>query len=248
MPRLADLDVELIRAESDKYAVPLMLLHGAWTGPWIWRAAAGDLGHRGWNCWAVAWRGAGGTWPEARARLQRAAGELGHPVVIGHDVGGLLAMALRDVSAAVAIAPIEAGPRAGPHPLARSLRARVARWRGVPFKPGDAPARGTLGLSAADLVAEAPTWCGPESTLSAVADGVPRLLVAGDHDPCLGSGAARALAAEVGAEFAEVAGAGHDLPYGPHGQRVVAEVHRWLVRRLGGDLLLLRGDEDLVDD
>jgi len=247
MPRLAELDVEGIRAEFDKYAVPLLLLHGAWTGPWVWRRTASYLSHRGWNCWAASWRTAAATWPEARACVERAAAELGRPVVIGHDLGALLALELDGVSAAVAVAPVEIEAGAGAHPLARSLRARVARWRGAPFAPGEAPARRFLGLAATELTAE-PVAVEGWRRGALARRAAPRLLLSGERDPCLDAAAADALAAAAGAERIEIPEGGHDLPYGPLWQAAAAEIHRWLVRRLGGDLLLLRGDEDLRED
>lgn len=250
MPRLAGMDVELHRAEFDKYTAPLLLLHGLWTDASMWRPAASFLAHRGWNAYALRWRGAGTTWSDLFERVQRAAAELGAPVVIGHDLGALLALHLGGTRAAVAISPLPCGAGAPPHPLALSVAARLARWRRAPFTPSRSASVRVLGTDATALVADASAWF-DEITRAPAAPahaGTPRLLVAGDADVCLPGAERDRMAEQFGAEIRSYAGAGHELPHGRHWQAVTADVHRWLVRRLGESLLVLRGDEDLIDE
>src|SRR4029453_13702792 len=67
--------------------------------------------------------------------------------------------------------------------------------------------------------------------------GVPTLVVAGERDPLLAPPAAAALATSLAGEFVSIPGAAHWPILSPGWQRTVAEVHRWLVRRLGEALL-----------
>jgi pimeloyl-ACP methyl ester carboxylesterase len=250
MSRLGDLEVECWRAEFDKYAAAILLLHGLWTGSWIWRAAAGYLAHRGWNCHALAWRGAATTWAGLLTCAQRAAEELERPVVIGHDLGALAALQLCGVRAAVALSPLACGAGAAPHPLARGAAARLARWRGADIRPRDGEARRVLGVGAALLAPESSRWLGEleRLELGGEVDRVPRLVAAGDADACLPAAAAEEIARRRGAELKIYEGAGHDQPYGPRWQAAAADTHRWLVQQLGESLLRLRGDEDLRDE
>src|SRR4029077_11348142 len=83
---------------------------------------------------------------------------------------------------------------------------------------------------------------------------VPALVVAGDRDPLLPVPAAAALAASLAADHVVVPGAAHWPILAPAWQRTVAEVHRWLVRRLGESLLdfyaeaMAERDTDADDD
>lgn len=245
MPRLAGVEADLYRAEAEKYAAPLLLLHGLWAEPRIWRGFGGYLAHRGWTSYALSWRGAAGNWRELLTLAQRAADELGGAVAVGHDLGGLAAMALGQVRAAIAIAPLDVGSHT--HPFARSWRARVARWRGRPIAPPRLEAQRVLG--AVDAVAEPSGWLDELARVElGPAANVPRLLIAGGIDPCLPRPRADDLARRQRAEIVVFEDAGRDLPYGPRWPQVATETHRWLVRRLGESLLLLRGDEDLRDD
>src|SRR5262249_42859073 len=68
-------------------------------------------------------------WGEAIAALGREA------IVVGHGIGGLVALKLAEyagLTAAVAIAPLTPGSRT---PLTAQLANRLAAWRGQPLKP-----------------------------------------------------------------------------------------------------------------
>jgi pimeloyl-ACP methyl ester carboxylesterase len=150
----------------------------------------------------------------------------------------------------VAISPLPCGPVAPTHPFGASLRGRWARWRGADILPSDVEARRLLGLGRDQLRPEASHWLDEIAAidLGSRRDGLPRLILAGEADPCAPPEAIEALARRAGAECMAEAAAGHDLPYGPGWQATAAELHRWLVQRLGESLLLLRGDEDLRDE
>jgi pimeloyl-ACP methyl ester carboxylesterase len=65
----------------------------------------------------------------------------------------------------------------------------------------------------------------------------PTLVLRGSLDPLVSSDGARRLARELGAEMDEIPGQGHWLLTPPASHQCVHRVHRWLVQRLGEDLL-----------
>jgi pimeloyl-ACP methyl ester carboxylesterase len=88
-----------LRPETRRYAVPLLLLHGAWHGAWCWRPAMEDFMRRGFEVHAVSLRGHGAS---DRPRsfnlcslhdyvrdLATAVDSIHpRPIVIGHSMGG----------------------------------------------------------------------------------------------------------------------------------------------------------------
>jgi pimeloyl-ACP methyl ester carboxylesterase len=101
--RLASLRAEVSAPERTKFTAPLLLLHGLWSGGWIWHEVAGALSQRGWECWALDLRGRPGS--RSVENLGRitvgdyvedvlvAARQLwAPPVVCGYDLGALLAL------------------------------------------------------------------------------------------------------------------------------------------------------------
>ena len=98
MPQLEHL---VLHPADQRYATPLLLIHGAWHGAWCWHAAMRDFAARGFEVHAISWRGHGGS---DRPRpinlvgardyvrdLAQAIEAIGpRPVVVGHSLGGYL--------------------------------------------------------------------------------------------------------------------------------------------------------------
>ncbi len=98
----------------------LLLVHGAWHGPWCWDAFADRLRGRGHVVRAMQLRGHDGQpgrlWhriPDYVADVERAAADFDEPpVLVGHSMGGLLTQKYLERNAApgaVLLAPIPAG-------------------------------------------------------------------------------------------------------------------------------------------
>jgi pimeloyl-ACP methyl ester carboxylesterase len=162
------------------------------------------------------------------------------PVVVGHDLGGLLALHLTDARAIVALAPLVPPPLGGSRALLRAGRI-LDRWRGKSLPPprgawrGDYSEEPVVREPAAvvrDLIAK--PWM-PESLPS----DVPALVLAGERDRVVDSDSAAKLAAAVGAEFQLCAEVGHAMLTDSGWEERVSTVHRWLIRRLGAPLLAL---------
>jgi pimeloyl-ACP methyl ester carboxylesterase len=232
-----------VHAESARYSASLLFLPDLWAPARVWLPAATFFGHRGWEGQLVELRGAGDLAGRTAALIEHARRLPHAPVLIGHGAGALVALEAARAgaaSAAVLIAPLVPGT-AGARTLTRRWDALVALALGraipppraaaarrifgeVPVDLDDEPARAVL-----DVVRGQPPAGTPV--------GIPTLVVAGERDPLLAPPAAAALAAALSAEFVEIAGAAHWPILAPGWQRTVAEVHRWLVRRLGEGLL-----------
>lgn len=104
MPILpAGLAVDVVRAESARFRHPLLLLHGLWTGSWIWSGFAAYLAHRGWESWAPSFAGVA----DRRRQLMEVCRALpAPPVILAHDAGAVTAVKLAAEVAAPAIVAI----------------------------------------------------------------------------------------------------------------------------------------------
>lgn len=261
--RIGDITIESIAAESVKFAAPMVLVHGLWCSAAVWRKCMGYLAHRGWTCHAINLRGhgdAGGRDAVARSSIgdylsdvQRVIASCeAAPVVIGHDLGGLLALACPPATtlAVVALAPLVPEVIGGTaNPALRGWGAWLPMLRLRPLPPP----RGKLG---AEYFAEtAPGGTSVDSARVArelradvshlpARGGTPTLLVAGERDPFCPPQAVEGLARHVGAQCLTVERAGHAMPWERGWEQRVATIHRWLIQTLGEPLLLLREDED----
>jgi pimeloyl-ACP methyl ester carboxylesterase len=232
-----------VHAESARYSASLLFLPELWTPARIWLPAATFFGHRGWESELLELRGAGGLAERTAALLDHMRRLPQPPVLIGHGAGGLVALAAARKGAAAAVVLVS--PLLPRSPGVRILTRRwdavaaLALGRAIP-PPRDAAARRAFGEMPAELDVES-----TRAVLDAVRGEpparspvpVPTLVVAGDRDPLLPAPAAAALASSLAADHVAIPGAAHWPILAPAWQRTVAEVHRWLVRRLGESLL-----------
>jgi len=236
---LGPLRAEVSDAESAKFTAPLVLIHGLWDDARSWRPFTSFLSHRGWRCVSVDWPAATRVSIEARTEaLGQAIAQLDEvPILIGHDLGGLLALRLAEhARAVVALAPLV------PLPLAHQPAAALGRagsvwqrWRDADRGPGRALAGSypvAAGIESASLLAELQE----DTTEPPPATGIARLVLAAAGDPLVSVDDARALATAHGCEFETVAGE-HPLHLEDGWESHVGRVHRWLIKSLGEDLL-----------
>jgi pimeloyl-ACP methyl ester carboxylesterase len=259
--RVGELTIESIAAESAKFAAPMVLVHGLWCSAAVWRKFMGYLAHRGWTCHAVNLRGhgdAGGRDAISRLSISDYTTDLQQvitacdaaPVVIGHDLGGLLALSCRDAAAVVALAPLVPRAISGiANPLLSRWTARIAMFRARPLPPprgnvgsayfaGDVP-----GGAAVDSACVARELSDRGFTIAAGGER-PALLVAGNGDAFCPPRDVERLARRLRAQFQTIERAGHAIPWAPGWERCVAATHRWLIQTLGEPLLLLGEDEE----
>jgi pimeloyl-ACP methyl ester carboxylesterase len=276
--RLGRIPAECERPEPLKFAWPLILLPELFTTARHLAVARGYFASIGWEVYAPDLRAvatasctdtresdsssSAGGFDGLAALLAEALAALGRDaIVIGHGLGGLLALGAVEqprVRALVALAPMLPGFRS---PLVTGAANLPARLFGRALKP-------PRGAVLFDLLADAEPFQREALTRALVADdasaalevvrggikvggidlasnarGVPRLIVAGDSDPFAPLDQTNEFAARVGAAVRVVRGRGHWLIGGRALERTVAEVQRFLVRSLGGDLLLLYPEE-----
>jgi len=241
------LTAETLPAEGGRYAAALVCIPGLWAGSGIWRGFASFLGHRGWECHLLDVRGVPGGLGARAAAVRAYATALPAPaILVGHDAGGLVALAAAAhgaTAAVVLLTPLAPGSRAARR-LVLAPRTLLALLVGSPVPP---PA-GSAAAAWADMPAGLRASLGPEGAAAVreivwgrvrptPARGMPALVVAGACDPLLPPPAADALARAVGAELRMLEGADHWPLGGARWQPAVTLVHRWLVQRLGEPLL-----------
>lgn len=110
--------VERYKPRVREHLLPIVLVHGAWVGSWMWKKYATFLAEKGWDVYALDLRGhgkSGGDIEEASMEdyvrdihTVILEGLLGSSVVIGHSMGGLAALMYGteyDPAAVIAIDP-----------------------------------------------------------------------------------------------------------------------------------------------
>ncbi len=273
--RLGRFPAQVERPEPIKFAWPIVLLPELFTTRRHLAVLLGYLATIGWEVYAPDLRAiAGGPNTAALGRwdfalLSAVAGEaldaLGREAIVaGHGLGGLVALKMAEhagVKAAVALAPMVPGLRT---PFVTRAANLPALWLGRPLKPPTGRAlmymltdvegfqREALVRALVPDASRAPMEVVRDRVQFARDCPTPRLIVAGASDPLVPVERAAAFAATNGARFISLPGQGHWLIGGRAVERAVNEVHRFLVRSLGRDLLLLyppeSSDEPDSDD
>jgi pimeloyl-ACP methyl ester carboxylesterase len=241
--RVGPLRAEVTGPESERYTASLLLVHGLWARAPVWRRFAGYLAHRGWRCIALERRAEISDIAAHAADLRAAIAALdAPPVIIGHDLGALLALYCADAArAVVAVAPLVGPPVAPPVPALQHAGTWLARRRRMPLRAPrgrwrDAyPERDVVEPAALvrQLLSDVP------SLGAASSDAPPCALFATRDDEITSATTAQALAREVGAEFHAIPVVGHAVLVAPGWEECVAAAHRWIIQRLGVDLLAL---------
>lgn len=233
---LGPLPVELSQPESAKFTAPLVFVHGLWDDQQSWRRFTGFLSHRGWRCISVTWPAGdvGGSMAARERALCAGLDELeNRPIVIGHDIGGLIALRVAErARAAIALAPVGSGATS-------TLLAAAGTWwqriRGVARSPARSLAasypRGGRRTESMDLLSELAA-----ARHVPIPATVPVLIVAGADDPLVPASDARSLADATSAQFEVVAGR-HAIHVDDGWESAAGLVHRWIIRSLGEDLL-----------
>jgi pimeloyl-ACP methyl ester carboxylesterase len=240
MRRVGPLPAEIIGPESEKFTASLILVHGLWERAPVWRRFAGYLAHRGWRCIAVERRAESADLAAHVADLRAAIAVLeAPPVVLGHDLGAVLAMHCADVArAAVALAPVVSPPLAAPPAALQRAGSWLARRRGAPLRAPYGRWRSAYPQrDVAEPAALVRQVLAGELPLAPPPGPAPRAVFAMQDDEITPPSAAQAFAQHSGAELHVVPGGGHAALAAPGWETNVAMVHRWIIQRLGVDLL-----------
>ena len=245
--------VQTLAAEWPKFTAPLVLVPGLWCGATAWHRGMGYLAHRGWTCHALDL--GGDRRPVSLAEWHAAVQEAvrccdAPPVLVGHDLGGLLALqgTIAALRAVVALAPLV------PRVLARHGHPAMTGWGAWWALRRGAAVPAPAGPRAKQYFADgAPGGTVPEP--AAVFSGLaqlppprptrhPALIVAGEHDTVCPPDELAGFAQLLGAQFRVAPGAGHALPWEAGWEDRVHMIHRWLVQTLGEPLLATLDAED----
>jgi pimeloyl-ACP methyl ester carboxylesterase len=265
---IGDLLVDISPPEKPKFKAPLVLLHGLWSDSSCWRQWASHFANLGWECWAANWRGrfesralevlGGLTFEGCVADLRRILRAApAPPVLLAHGFGGLVAYIAAHREALSALVLVSTPPpREIPMNPTRALtRLRLKYspllWLGRPFRPEDKDlCRTWLASVPIELREEVCRRFVPEAGRLARAffqrsigleprhPGCPTLVVAGDSDQVVPLAAQQALAKRLDADIQVHPERGHWIIEEQGGETIVRDTHRWLVRKLGEEILL----------
>lgn len=264
---IEDLLTDSYPPEKAKFKSPLILVHGLWTGSWCWRAWATHFSNLGWECLAMNMRGRFEERPvEALNRLSvdDCVRDLARvirscdfpPVLLAHSLGSLIALKAaeqNDLSALILASPLP------PHNfnIDATRRHRLLRLKYLPlvffrrpFRLEEKDFRRILSASlpasvqaeifagtvpdSPDLIRE---FFRPRVVVEPRAPRCPTLIVAGGQDPISPAATSREIALRLGADIEAYPAQGHWL-IEADGETVVRAIHRWLVRKLGDEILL----------
>jgi non-heme chloroperoxidase len=246
--------VEVVRAESSRFRHPLLMVHGLWTGGWIWRRFAAYLAHRGWEVWLPSLLDDVFP-PDPNSRRQALLDLCGTipapPILIGHDAGVALVASLgREVAApaSVAIAPLLPAARTALRAHPRFWLARLGARTVAP------PAGDVLRAFASGLENEDVARLRPDSgaifrallggTLAAARPTQPGLMIASSNDDSSALEPVHLLADRWGWTFDLHETPGHFPMLTARSEALADRVHRWLVHAIGAELLEWIDDEE----
>jgi non-heme chloroperoxidase len=252
---------------NPKFKAPLILVHGLWTGGWCWQSWATHFSNLGWDCTAVTFRGRGAQ-SDAHTLRELTVGDCVEDlvqllskrampaVVLAHGMGALVALRTAEriaVSALILAAPLPPSNmnverskavkllrlkylplvylrrpfRIDEKDLRRFMLAPLAETHQSKIVPGIVPESSRL---AAELLK-------PRTGLAPERISAPVLVLAAGADQLVPPAGGREIARWLRADLLEYPDQGHWIIEGD-GERIVADVHRWLIRKRGDELLL----------
>jgi pimeloyl-ACP methyl ester carboxylesterase len=268
---LGRVNAQVERPQTLKFAWPIVVLPELFATRRHLAVLVGYLASVGWEVYAPDLRSTGAQprdvaqprmrFSDALALLEEVVAALDNDViVIGHGMGGLLALKMAErsrIKAAVAFAPLVPGFRS---PIINRAANPFTSWLRHTIKP-------PRGRMLFELVADADPFQReaiiktliPEDATAAIevargeigfvrAPAAPRLIVCGDSDVFAPRDRVAQFAETIGARLVTLNGRGHWFIGGRALERAIAETQRFLVRTLGQELLLLYPDEFKHDD
>lgn len=266
--RIGELLADASPPERLKFKPPLVLIHGLWTGSWCWREWATHFSNLGWDCLAVNFRGRAGerndevlkklTFEQCVRDLKAASRAFSFPpIFLAHCSGGLAALKALEgekLSALILVSSLPPAQIKMVTPQAiRLLRLKYLplTFLGRPFRLEAADFRRTwlASLAEADR-ADAINAMVPDSSrlisaylkrrieIDSTRISCPILVVGGGEDSVAPAASLREMAQWLGADFKEYPSHGHWMMEEGEGEKIVREIHRWLVQRLGEEILV----------
>jgi pimeloyl-ACP methyl ester carboxylesterase len=239
MERIGDLLLDHARPRGPARPLPLLLVHGMWSGSWYWEAWLRAAADAGWDAWALNLRGHHGSRPVEQLGAVSVLDYvqdvldclrvLGEAVLVGHSMGGLIVQKVAETGGARLAAFLASAPPGGILVLRWPVLSRMARYafalaRNRPLMATRAHADALLlNALAPARQAEAYARFVPESGRAAreIAFGLirveaarvrcPALVVAGGRDRITPPAVQRRIAAKYGADYLELPHHAHML-------------------------------------
>ncbi len=253
---MGDLTVAVERPASPRGKPPVLLIHGMFGGAWYWEGYQRVLADHGYESHAINLRGHHGSRPVSNIGTVRVrdyvddalevARTLGHPIVIGHSMGGLIAQKLAESGPCRALVLVCAAPPFGIPVVSRILLAKMAKfaWPLLTFGsllPDRADAD-TLIFTRTPVEERAAFYekLVPESGRAGVDISIgairvdetlvtaPVLVIAGKDDVFVVPRVARALTRKYHAELREYDGFAHQIITEPGWEKPAADMAAWL--------------------
>lgn len=246
----------MARAESARFRHPLLFIHGLWTGSWVWHGFMGYLAHRGWDSWAPSFLE--GTAAPSEDRVDQLIALCrtlpSPPVIVAHDAGAMVAIRLASAvgaPAVVGIAPLLSRRDAPTGGIFAWPQFWTARLFGRELAPPTGAGRSLFLDPRLDQPDSLRSDAGPmfRQLASAVlgfpeeAIAPPMLLIGTTGDAITSAEHVEQLAARRGWSFHRHSAATHFPMVVSGWERLAHDVHRWLVRTLGEQLLTFLDEE-----
>jgi non-heme chloroperoxidase len=230
---------------------PVLFIHGMWGGAWFWRDFLRRFAERGYHGYALDLRGRHGSRPVpdigkvSLADAQEVALALANPILVGHSLGGLLAMKLAESSRPPAVVAITPAPPRGVLPsLSREfLRAALTRLPLALLRRPIPPVDGGILPAEVNLVPpeereRLQKLMVPESgrmLLDLVLGGLavgrlpcPLLMLGAAQDRVIPTAMVRRIARKYAADYREYAEFGHNIIVEFGWERVAGDIMDWL--------------------
>jgi pimeloyl-ACP methyl ester carboxylesterase len=262
---ITGLAVDISPPEFAKFKSPLILIHGLWTNSSCWTEWATDFSNLGWECWSINFRGRAGRKEE---ELQRLTAEVCKedlkgvirnstcpPVLLAHGFGGRiarLAAAEEEISALIQLSSTPTNTSEMSRPLKR-LRLKYGTLlflrRAFSLTEKDfneiylncVPRERRVALLTR-MTPESPhlirEFLDGKPELYPANISYPQFLVGGSADAVMPIASLRLLAAGWHADLLEYSDHGHWLMGESGGEKIVRDIHRRVVQKLGEHILL----------
>lgn len=270
---IGDLLTDASPPERPKFKSPLVLIHSLWSGSWCWHPWATHLSNLGWECWAVNFRGRVGERPlEVLERLsfQDCLEDLKRvirvasfpPVLVAHGMGGLIAQKAAEEEEVSALILLSSLPPKGIKIVTpQALRLLRLKYMPLillrrPFRLEEKDFRRSWLASLPEskhadilkrMVPESGHLISEFFNRRAEVDPrrirFPVLVVGGSEDRVVPVASLREMAQRLGGDLKEYPDHGHWMMEEEGGEKIVRDIHRWIVQRLGEEILLAEFSE-----
>jgi len=262
---IGEVTVDISPPEFPKFKSPLILIHSLWTNSSCWIEWATHFANLGWECWSINFRGRAG-WQEGE--LQRLTVEVCKedlktvirnsafpPVLLAHGFGGLVARQAAAEAEIAALIHLSSSPGDNSE-MPRSLKLLRLKYGLLLFL------RRAFSLTEKDFSAiylncvprekraailrrmtpESPhlvrdfLYGKPDLYLANIP--YPQFLVGGSADAIMPATSLRRLASRWHTDLLEYSGHGHWIMGEADGEKIVRDIHRRVVQKLGERVLL----------